>query len=156
METQMSKIVETPKELALKVNELRAQAEKLRENGLPVGSIKTQILELQAKIKRAQADQIVEKIKRVNDPRKADAKAKIELGGLFIVAGIEAGTVDPAVLVGGLIELEKGIVAHEEAWRAAGLARLTERAKLAAARREAAKKPRKSAPAVADLANLGG
>lgn len=154
----MSKIVETPKELAKRVNELREQMSQMRENGLPVASIKTQILEFQAKIKLAQAAQISEKIKRVNDPRKADAKAKIELGGLFVVAGIEPGTVDPAVLVGGLLELSRGLDANSEAWRSAGLAKLTERAKLAAARREAAKKPRKAsaAGAVAGLENLGG
>ncbi len=154
----MSKVVETPKELAKRVNELRSQMEQMRENGLPVGSLKTQILELQAKIKIAQAAQISEKIKRVNDPRKADAKAKIELGGLFIVAGIQPGAFDPAVIVGGLLDLAANLDAKSEAWRSAGLARLTERAKLAAARREAAKKPRKAAAvgAVAGLENLGG
>ena len=155
----MSKIVETPKELAKRVNELRAQMSQMRENGLPVGSLKNQILELQAKIKTAQAAQITERIKRGNDPRKADARAKIELGGLFVVAGIEPGTVDPAVLVGGLLDLAAGLDANSEAWRSAGLARLTARAKLAAERRAAAKKPRKAAAAagaVAGLENLGG
>ncbi len=152
----MSKVIETPKELAKRVNELRSQMEQMRENGLPVGSLKTQILELQAKIKIAQAAQISEKIKRVNDPRKADAKAKIELGGLFIVAGIQPGTVDPAVLVGALLQIAPTLDECAAAYRADGLAKLTERAKLAAERRAAARKPRKSAPAVSGLENLGG
>jgi hypothetical protein len=147
--------MEDRKALKNKILDLKKQITDLRAAGLPVASLKSQMYEAQADLKKLEAAAFSQKAKNSSDPRKAAAKAKIELGGLFDVAEFPVGEVDPAVIVGLLIDMKSRLAdsALIERSRSAGLARLKARAVEVAERRAAAnaarKRKREPSPSVA-------